>query len=106
MLTDQPPSNSASPRQRLVTVPPGYLVRVFPDTRDTVSYNQHGHVRTRATIWQPPISYNRLATLSGLGVAHISRIFRGLRKPNTRTLRKLGVALNMDIYDLMRRLDY
>jgi transcriptional regulator with XRE-family HTH domain len=63
-----------------------------------------GELRSKANIWQPPMSYNKLAKLSGLRHDHVSRIFRGLRRPTFDTLRRLSFPLQIDAYELARRL--
>ena len=63
-----------------------------------------GEQRTKANIWQPPMSYNELAKQSGLSHDHVSRIFRGLRRPTFDTLRRLSYPLQIDAYELARRL--
>ena len=63
-----------------------------------------GELRSKANIWQPPRSYNKLAKLSGLRHDHVSRIFRGLRRPTFDTLRRLSYPLQIDAYELARRL--
>ena len=78
---------------------------VTPWARDP-TYSHTGQLRTKANIWQPPITYGRLARLAGMTQDHISRIFRGERRPNMTTLRKLSLALNMDVFELMRRMNY
>jgi transcriptional regulator with XRE-family HTH domain len=63
-----------------------------------------GELRSKANIWQPPMSYNKLAKLSGLRHDHVSRIFRGLRRPTFETLKRLSFPLQIDAYELARRL--
>jgi transcriptional regulator with XRE-family HTH domain len=63
-----------------------------------------GELRSKANIWQPPMSYSKLAKLSGLRHDHVSRIFRGFRRPTFDTLRRLSFPLQIDVYELARRL--
>ena len=47
------------------------------------------------------LSLNKLSELSGVSVAHLGRIEQGLRRPSTRTLRKIASPLEFDFYELL-----
>ena len=47
------------------------------------------------------ISLNQLSKLSGVSVAHLSRIEKGLRKPSPRTLQKIAQPLGFDLDELL-----
>jgi len=48
-----------------------------------------------------PLLLNQLSRLSGVSVAHLSRIEQGQRQPSTRTLQKIAKPLGFDLYELL-----
>jgi hypothetical protein len=86
-----------------VQTQPVTVAMLVPSNRPTYSAVT-GELRSKANIWQPPMSYRELAKLSGLRPDHVSRIFRGLRRPTLETLRRLSFALQIDAYELAKRL--
>jgi len=48
-----------------------------------------------------PLSLNKLSKLSGVSLAHLSRIEKGQRQPSTRTLQKIAKHLGFDLCELL-----
>ena len=51
------------------------------------------------------ISQEVLSGLADIGRTHLSAIERGERKPTMETLYRLSIALNMDMSDIVKRIE-
>lgn len=66
---------------------------VFRSSFSVLSYKKGKH---------PDVcSLSQLSRLSGVSVAHLTRIEQGLRRPSTRTIQKIAEPLGFDLYELL-----